>query len=54
MVKFDNKKQEFIYYVKRAEYFKEKDEQEYLECLNKAQKVLEEIEKEEKTKTNDK
>ena len=49
MVKFDNKKQEFIYYVQRAEFFEKKDEQEYLECLAKAKEILEEIEKEEKT-----
>ena len=46
MIKFKDKKEEFIYYVKRAEFFKEKDTQEYLMCLNKAQELLKEIEKE--------
>jgi len=47
MIKFNDKKEEFIYYVKKAEFFKDKNSEEYLKCLKKAKELLKEIEKEE-------
>ena len=48
-MKFENKKEEFIYYALKCEKAKEaKDEETYLYCLKKAKELLEEIEKEQK------
>lgn len=48
-MKFNDKKEEFIYYASKASKAKEdKDTETYLVCLNKAKQLLEEIEKEDK------
>lgn len=43
MLDFKNKKQEFIYYVNRAEKFKNIDKQEFISCMLKAKEIKEEI-----------
>ena len=50
-MKFNNKKEEFMYYSDRCKEAKEKkDKEAYLFNLLKAKELLDEIEKEEKTK----
>ena len=46
-MKFENKKEEFIYYVEKSKfYLKRKDPINYKICLDKAHSILEELEKE--------
>lgn len=48
MLKFTSKKEEFIYYVERAKFFQEKNEEEFVKCIEKAEKLLKVIEAENK------
>lgn len=44
MISFENKKQEFIYYVKRAQFFEGKNQDEVVKCLKQAELTLNSIE----------
>jgi len=46
IIKFDNKKEEFIYWVERAKKFNLVNKQEFDRSMNEAKRVLSDIEKE--------